>query len=97
MTTPALAQPQPPAPAAASTLEQWFDAELRPVLLERLAAADGGVANRADTRHKQTIAAIEHWLASYPSQYGTWTPETQQAVTALKSEVRGLLDGIGGF
>ena len=37
MTTPAQTQP-------ASPLEQWFDAKLRPVLLEQLAAADGGAA-----------------------------------------------------
>jgi len=85
-----------PAPAA-SPLEQWFDAELRPVLLRHLAAADGGAAAAADTRHKATLAAFEHWLTTLGPRSTGWTPETRTVVTALASEVRGLLDSAGGF
>ncbi len=100
MTTPAqapqTAQAQP-ASAAADPLEAWFDDELRPVLLEHLAAADGQAAARAAMRHRQTIAAIEHWLSGLAQKSAAWSPETRQAVTVLASEVRGLLDGIGAF
>lgn len=92
MTTPVQATP-----AAADPIEQWFDAELRPVLLKRLAEADGGAAARAVTRHQATIAATEHWLNSLAQKSAAWTPETRDVVTVLASEVRGLLDGIGGF
>lgn len=95
MTTPA--PPQPASAAADVTLEKWFDDVLRPVLLERLAAADGQAAARAAARHRQTIAAIEHWLTSFGQRSATWTPETREAVTVLASEVRGILDGIGAF
>jgi hypothetical protein len=98
-------QPQPASPAAAaapvqpaaSPLERWFDAELRPVLLEQLAAADGGAAALAETRHKTTLGCFEHWLTTLNPRYATWTPETRDAVTALASEIRGLLDSVGGF
>jgi hypothetical protein len=76
---------------------QWFDAELRPVLLEHLAAADGQAAARAAARHRQTIAAIEHWLGSLAQKSASWSPETRQAVMSAASEVRGLLDSIGAF
>jgi hypothetical protein len=95
MTTPA--QAQPAHAAAVDPLVQWFDAELRPVLLEHLAAADGQAAARAAMRHRQTIAAIEHWLTSFGQRSATWTPQTREAVTVLASEVRGILDGIGAF
>ena len=95
MTTPAPATAaQPSGPDA---LERWFDAELRPVLLAQLAAADGQAAARAAARHRQTIAAIECWLASLAQKSAAWSPETRQAVTGLAGEVRGLLDGIGAF
>jgi hypothetical protein len=95
MTTPA--QAQPASAAAADPLEKWFDDVLRPVLLEHLAAADGQAAAREAMRHRQTIAAFEHWLTSFGPRSATWTPETREAVTVLASEVRGLLDGIGAF
>jgi hypothetical protein len=90
MTTPAQTQP-------ASPLEQWFDAKLRPVLLEHLANADGGAAQLADTRHKTTIAALEHWLTTLPQKSASWSPETREVVTALASEIRGVLDSVGAF
>jgi hypothetical protein len=94
MTTPV--QPQP-ATAAVDPLVQWFDAELRPVLLEHLAAADGHAAAAAAMRHRQTIAAIEHWLGSLAQKSAPWSPETREVITALASEIRGLLDGTGAF
>lgn len=97
MTTPAQPAPAAPASPAAGPLEAWFDAELRPVLLQRLAAADGGAAARAVTRHQATLAALEHWLASLGQRSATWTPETHSVVTALAGEVRGLLDSAGPF
>ena len=95
MTTPAHAQPASAADDV--TLEKWFDDVLRPVLLERLAAADGQAAARAAMRHRQTIAAIEHWLTSFGQRAATGTPQTREAVAVLASEVRGILDGIGAF
>jgi len=95
MTTPA--QAQPASAPAVDPLEKWFDAELRPVLLAHLAAADGQAAARAAMRHRQTIASIEHWLGGLAQKSAAWSPETRQAVTVLASEVRGLLDGIGAF
>lgn len=92
MTTPA-----PDAPAVAGPLEAWFDAELRPVLLQRLAAADGQAAAAADTRHRATLAALEHWLTTLTGKSAAWTPETREVVAVLASEVRGLLDSIGAF
>jgi hypothetical protein len=92
MTTPAQ-----PATAPAVPLEQWFDDVLRPVLLQRLAEADGGAAARAAERHRATIAAIEHWLTRLAQKSAAWTPQTREVVTVLASEVRGLLDGIGAF
>jgi hypothetical protein len=91
------APPQPAQAAAVSPLEAWFDTTLRPVLLQHLAAADGQAVAAAETRHKQTLAAFEHWLTTLNPRYATWTPETRDAVTALASEVRGLLDSVGGF
>jgi len=95
MSTPVEAQPAS-APAV-DPLVSWFDEELRPVLLEHLAAADGQAAAREAARHRQTIAAFEHWLGSLAQKSAAWSPETREAVTALAGEVRGLLDGIGPF
>ena len=78
-------------------LEAWFDREMRPVLLRYLADADGQAAAAADTRHKATAAALEHWLTTLAARSAAWLPETRDVVTVLASEVRGLLDGIGAF
>ena len=94
------APPPQPASPATSTLEQWFDAELRPVLLAHLAAADGQAAAAADTRHRQTLAAFEHWLGSLAQKSDAFTAANltaREVVNALAGEVRGLLDGVGGF
>jgi hypothetical protein len=95
MTTPAqaaLAEPQPPAPAAADPLEKWFDAKLRPVLLERLAAADGAAATAAVQAHNTALAAIEYRLQSYGNRYGSASQETREAVAAIVSELQSMID-----
>jgi hypothetical protein len=95
MTTPAPVQTQPA--AAIDPVEAWFDAELRPAFLAFLADADGQAAAREASRHRATIAAFEHWLGRLAQKSAAWSPETREVVTALASEVRGLLDGIGAF
>ena len=97
MTTPAQPAPAQPSAPAADPLEQWFDANLRPQILACLQAADGQAAVRERQRHLSTIAALEHWLSTLAQKSAGWTLETRDVVNALASEVRGLLDSIGGF
>jgi hypothetical protein len=88
MTTPVL-QGAP----AVSPLEEWFDAELRPALLERLAAANGQAAASAEQRRLATIASVNHWLGELGRRFPSWSEETQQVVAVLADELRGRIGG----
>ena len=90
MTTPAPAAATAQ-PAAADPLEAWFDATLRPVLLEHLAAADGGAANGERQAHLSTKAAVGNWARNVPGRAAAWSPETRDTVSVLMSELRGLI------
>ena len=82
MTTPAQAAPAPAVP-----LEEWFDREVRPVLLSRLAEMDRHSADR----HENTFRAIRHWLGELPTRAAQQGPEVHAFVVALVGELRGLL------
>jgi hypothetical protein len=88
MTTPILpVVPSPAAPAPAVPLDEWFDREVRPALLGRLAEAE----KHSAAHHENTFRAIRHWLGELPRRAEQQPPEARAFAKAIVDELRGLL------
>lgn len=88
MTTPVQpAVPSSAAPAPAVPLDEWFNRELRPVLLARLAEAE----KHSAAHHENTFRAIRHWLGELPGHGAQHGKEAGDFAKTVAAELRGLL------
>lgn len=68
--------------------EEWFDRELRPVIVVLL----DQVRRQAADDRAAMLSGVRHWLGELPQRSGAWSEETRQVVAALASELQGRIE-----